>query len=292
MKLDRREPLWLYPNLLGLDTPLVAMAWLFVFAKTWRVDYLPWPAYAALGLAVWIAVTVDRLLARMMSRNTGAGQEARQPLLDAHAKVFAIAAAAGSVVLLGMMLTVLPMSIFNYLRVGGVLVVGCFVLAVLGGGRPDEPDLAKRAMAGAALAFGTAMVAHAFLPAIELMDMLRSREFLTFAVLCVLQMCALDHWRGSARRGTGEEDPAGDFAMTLPVVLLAVAALTFAVMSQQITAEPFISARPFFIAILTGAALLYVVNRNRGRFEEAQLRMLANGVLAAPVLVFVALTAG
>ena len=47
---DPRKPLWLYPNLLSLDAPLVAVAWLYMFARTWRVDYHPWAAYVSLAL--------------------------------------------------------------------------------------------------------------------------------------------------------------------------------------------------------------------------------------------------
>ena len=59
---EHRKPLWLYPNLLSLDAPLVAVAWLHVFARTWRLDYHPWEAYVTLGLAVWVIYVADRLL--------------------------------------------------------------------------------------------------------------------------------------------------------------------------------------------------------------------------------------
>ena len=48
------------------------------------------------------------------------------------------------------------------------------------------------------------------------------------------------------------------------------------------------SSRPFFYAILTGAALLYILNRSRARFPLDALRVLADLALLVPVLVFAA----
>lgn len=52
------------------------------------------------------------------------------------------------------------------------------------------------------------------------------------------------------------------------------------------------SSRPFFYAILTGAALLYLLNRRRAMFSLRALRVLADAALIVPVLVFLAASAG
>ncbi len=280
MNEPRRQPLWLYPNLLGIDTPIVAMAWLFVFAKAWRVNYLPWPAFAALGLAVWILVIGERLLANVMRGGDPNFPNGVHPLLQRHRIWFGVAMTAAIIGLMVMVFTVLPMSIFSYLRIGGVLIAGFFVLVVVGGGRSDETDLAKQALAGAAFAFGTAMTAHAFLPAVDLMEMLSTREIRAFAFFSILCLCAADFWSHAA--GAGGDDSSGDLTLTIMVALLGVVALSLAVMSQQSMV------RPFYYGILTGAALLHLVNRRRTRFDATQLRVLAILILGAPVLVFAA----
>ena len=48
------------------------------------------------------------------------------------------------------------------------------------------------------------------------------------------------------------------------------------------------STRPFFYAILTGSALLYILNRRRAEFSMDALRVLADVALLVPVLVFLA----
>ena len=50
--------------------------------------------------------------------------------------------------------------------------------------------------------------------------------------------------------------------------------------------------RPFFCSILTGSALLYILNRNRSQYSTDALRVLADVALIAPLLVFVALSRG
>ena len=57
-----RRPLWLWPNLLSLDAPLVAVAWLGMFAKTWQVVWFPKTIYLLVAGVVWIIYVVDRLL--------------------------------------------------------------------------------------------------------------------------------------------------------------------------------------------------------------------------------------
>ena len=36
-----RSPFWLLPNLLSIDAPLVAVAWMWMLAQALRVEYIP-----------------------------------------------------------------------------------------------------------------------------------------------------------------------------------------------------------------------------------------------------------
>ena len=55
------RPLWLWPNLLSLDAPLIAVLWLHLFALSGRV-HLPPTVSLVLGLVVWLIYAADRLL--------------------------------------------------------------------------------------------------------------------------------------------------------------------------------------------------------------------------------------
>ena len=69
-------------------------------------------------------------------------------------------------------------------------------------------------------------------------------------------------------------------SLTLPLTVLGAAALGYAVLAPEQ------ASRPFFYAILTGTGLLYLLNRERGRFRMDTLRVLADVALLIPVLVF------
>lgn len=275
-----RKPLWLYPNLLSLDAPLVATAWLYVFAKAWRVNYLPWTAYAALALAVWVIHVVERLNDAKSREASGMPLGERHVFHRRHARWFLGTAGIAGIGLLVLVFMFLPISVFGYLTIGGVLVAGFFVISRAGGGHPRDISYGKNILAGAAFAYGVAMIAHVFLPAVGKHDLVISREFLTFGILCVIHLCAIDFWEKSSRDASAEEGASGDLALTLPVIVLAIAALAFAISGHQQ------SVRPFYYAILTGAALIHVINRNRRKLSAEKLRALADVAMLAPAVVF------
>jgi hypothetical protein len=277
-----RKPLWLLPNLLSLDAPLVAIAWLHVFATTWRLGYHPWEAYASLGLAVWIIYAADRLLDASLATPPSDQLEARHLFHVEHRGFFRIALVAAFVVALTLVVTRLPMTIYKHLLLGGVLVAGFFGLSMLSSQEPREVPYTKNIMAGLTFAFGTAMTAHIYRSEFGIYDMLSSREFLCFAVLCILNISAIDLWEHAARSPDLETKSSAELSLTLPLAVLGAAALAYAVL------DPEQSSRPFFYAILTGAGLLYLLNRERARFPMDTLRVLADVVLLVPVLVFMA----
>ncbi len=275
-----RKPLWLLPNLMSLDAPLVAMAWLYVFAKTWRLGYHPWEAYASLGLAVWVIYAADRLLDASLATLPVDQLEPRHRFHIEHRRFFRISLVVAFAVALALVVTKMPMAIYKHLLLGGVLVAGFFGLSMLSSQDPREVPYTKNIMAGVTFAFGTAMTAHIYRSEFGIYDMLTSREFLCFAVLCILNISAIDLWEHASHSPDLEIKASDELSLTLPLTVLGAAALGYAVM------DPEQASRPFFYAILTGAGLLYVLNRQRGRFRMDTLRVMADVVLLIPVLVF------
>lgn len=282
MPAEHRKPFWLYPNLLSLDAPLVAVAWLYVFAKTWRLGYHPWEAYATLGLVVWMIYVVDRLLDVSMLAGTAARLEVRHQFHREHRKGFGIGLVVALLVALVLVLTRMPMTIYKYLLLGAVLLAGFFGLAMLSSQEADETPLAKNVLAGVTFAFGTAMTAHIYRPELGIFELLRSREFVCFAVLCILNISAIDLWQHASSAADLEIKASDELALTLPLTLLGGASLVFALLDNEQ------STRPFFYAVLTGSALLYILNRRRAEFSMDALRVLADVCLLVPVLVFLA----
>jgi len=262
------------------------MAWLYLFAKTWRLGYHPWEAYASLGLAVWMIYGADRLLDVALATGPVEQLEARHRFHVEHKRSFLIALAVAFVVAVLLVVTRMPMAIYKHLLLGGVLIAGFFGLSMLSSQDPREVPYTKSILAGVTFAFGTAMTAHIYRSEYDIYDMLGSREFLSFAVLCILNISAIDLWEHAARSPDLEIKASDELSLTLPLTLLGGAALGYAVLNSEQ------ASRPFFYAVLTGAGLLYVLNRHRARFRMDSLRVLADVALLVPVLVFLVTSHG
>lgn len=268
-----RKPWWLYLNLLGLDAPLIAVMWLFLFARTWRVNYHPWEAYVALGLVVWTIRVATKLVAGAMH-----GDESSFAMI--HRSSLRKLAITTGVFAVGLTVLKFPLSVYNYLFVGGIFVLGYFALHLFSLQDEGEFPYARHAVGGTAFAFGTALAAHAYLPNLGIQELLFSREFISFAVLCMLAYSATDMWGRSGQTDNGDRFSADELALSLPLTLLGAAALVFAVQNDSMTS------RPFFYGILTGAALLQVLNRTRTRFKRETLKVLTGLCLLAPGMIF------
>jgi hypothetical protein len=277
---EQRKPVWLIPNLLSLDAPLVAVAWLYIFAKTWRADYHPWEAYVSLGLVVWVIYVADRLLDASIL-GTGSGKlGARHEFHLRHRRFFTIGAGLAALTALILVVSYMSYAIYHYILIGGVVVAGFFGLSMLSSQDSEEIPHAKNILAGTGFAFGTAMMAHVYLPELGIYRLLGSREFICFGVLCILNISAIDLWEHASRASDVETKASDELALTLPLTLLGGAALVFAVLDHEM------ATRPFFYAILTGAALLQILNRTRARFSMDALRVLADVAMLLPVFVY------
>lgn len=277
-----RKPFWLIPNLLSLDAPLVAVAWLYIFAKTWRADYIPWVAYISLALVVWVIYVVDRLLDASIRGGSSGKLEARHQFHRKHQRVFGVLAAMLGITVGILVVSGLPVNIYSYGIIGGIMVACFFTLSVLYPAAENEQPYAKNVVAGLSFAYGTALLAHAY-TGFDMRTIL-SRELICFAVLCILNISAIDLWEQANRSSDPEIKAGNELALTLPLALLGAASLVFALQAQQYTT------RPFFYAILTSAALLHILNRSRARFQMDSLRVLADVALLAPLVVFHVLT--
>jgi hypothetical protein len=176
----------------------------------------------------------------------------------------------------------MPMSIYVKFLLGGLLVAGFFGLSMLASQDEQEIPHAKNIIAGFGFAFGTAMFAQLYRTGFDLWEMIGSREFLSFAALCVLNISAIDIWEHANRSPDRETKASDELSLTLPLTILAATALASALIDRSE------ANRPFFYSILTGTALLYMLNRMRPNLSMDSMRVLADVAMLAPVLLFVA----
>jgi hypothetical protein len=275
-----RHPIWLYPNLLSLDAPLVAIAWLHVFAVSWRL-YIPWQAYACLGLSTWVIYAADRLLDHRIAEVTDAALEPRHAFHRRHQLLFSIGMGIAALMAVTLVITSLPMAVYSNLLWASLLIGGFFGLSLNANREKDDGTLLKNIIAGFTFSFGTAMTASIYRPDFSMADLLCSPEFVLFALLCILNVSAIDIWEHSARSRDEEVQASDEISLTFPITLLAASALYFATQSDE--------ERIFHYAILTAAGLMHILNRRRHTLSSNALRALADGTLLAPWLVFAVL---
>ena len=291
--MDRaRTAWWLWPGLLSLEAPLVAVSWLYMFAYVWQVNYLPWQAYAALGISVWLVYVLDRILESHFRVPGDPSLGPRHHFHRRHKVPFLVFAGMAGIWLVILQFWFLPMELItSYSIPAALLVIGFFVLAGISAKSREIPYM-RNLIAGLAFSYGTAMMAHIFVWTEGVFQLLASRELLGFAVLCAVNITAIHIWERDRITQSEEERVSMEMGLTLPLVIVAVSALAFAYMDNpHLFAENDgqIPARPFFLAILISAGLILLLHRNRNRFSLEALRSLADLAMIVPLPLFLVL---
>jgi len=144
------HPWWLWPNLLSLDAPLVALVWLAAFDRSTGA-HLPVEDYVLLGLAVWTIYVADRLLDVRRVRDWSLAP-ARHRFYARHAAGFAAAATVAVLTGLTMAIATLP----PYVWMSGAVIGG---LAAIYLPRPGRLGLPKEFYIGVLFSLGTVCAA-------------------------------------------------------------------------------------------------------------------------------------
>lgn len=273
-----RKPYWLLPNLLSLDAPVVAMAWLCLLSKCWSM-YHPTVVYVVLGLAVWSVYVLDRVFDATVRGLDHNRLEERHRFHLRHRKWLVTAALMAGVLAITLALCFISRVIIGYAVFGGLLTLAFFAIALFGD-RDQPVSYVKNTIAGMTFAYGTGVAVQIYMPSHEWLGMLPSREILSFGALCTLNICAIDLWEHSRKARDLDTKANDELALTFPLVVLGALALLFALLDSGMTT------RPFYYAILLGAALLQILNRMRARFSGEVLRVLADVALLVPVILF------
>ena len=271
----RMRPWWLWPNLLSLDAPVVALVWQAAFARILAVE-LGWTQRGLLAVCVWLAYCGDRLLdARRLP--AGPVDSARHAFARDHARPLAAAWCVGLALAVVM---ALQMSAREMLAGTGLLaaVAGYFVLHHARMFRAEAGQW-KEPMAGAVFAGGTLFF-------VALNGQLTAPFILVamaWAGLCVMNCLTIAGWDrqqdaameqpSMARRWMGMERALSWMALGLAALALGVAALEarWLVLSLAVTAS---------------ALALLELARRPELFSAKARRVGADVILLTPLLVF------
>ncbi|MDA7535533.1 hypothetical protein N9055_01940 [Akkermansiaceae bacterium] len=267
-----RAPWWLWPNLLSLDAPLVALAWFWMFAKAWGVVSLPVSLPVTMALSVWAIYALDRIVDSRKSRPRAALE--RRHHFHQKYRWFFISAVVGVTIWSSYAaLMVLSQTVLMYGVFVAILVACYFAVAVFQ--KADEhTGLMKNVLAGMTFSYGVAAGVHAYSPVVSFAQMVVSQEVLLFGGLCILNMTAIDFWELD-----GEDGEDASALIGTGCLLLGGGAMFFSTRSDSFN-------KPFFYAVLIGAAGIYLLNKYRDRLDQDGRRLWVDLVLLGPVGIY------
>ncbi|MEM9478947.1 MAG: hypothetical protein AAGA58_04710 [Verrucomicrobiota bacterium] len=292
-KLDNtRVPWWLWPNVLALDAPLVAVTWLYFFVGVLDIHLFP-HIYWILGLTVWLIYTADHLWDGLRLTNHDTATHRHRFAANYTLPIFAFFCL-GLGILVYLLLFKAEGVLTTYID-GGRLVIPPYpfflLLMVVGyfiGRMANVPGFPKEVLCGTIFALGVlcpvtvlsnwiAVQPNAGLVG-NLLEILKPEIWL-FALLCSVNCIAISFWEYDADK---DNDPASarrhEQHQQWPrlAILIAGISLLFVIL------ESTFSTRVVCAAVALSAILLFALSKFGTRFSPPLNRTLADAALLAP----------
>ena len=259
---ERTFPLWIYPQILSLDAPAIAVVWEWFFAKCFHVPTSPAMLFAT-AACVWMIYAADHLL----DVRNGAIYSARHAFVARHSRTFVTAA----IVVFAAATAAawqFPLEMWiGAMQLTGVVGVYLGFVHLLGERTrrywPKEFAISAIFAAGSSLATWTS-VALRVLPAV-----------LLFAGLCALNCCVVDYWEWQTNR----------VLLRYPQSMTRIVARHFVATSTMVAAATYAFApTDVALAILLSLLLLLVLYARRSDLAPELFRLLADAALLTPTL--------
>jgi hypothetical protein len=252
-----------------LDAPLVAVAWMYVFAKVWSLQYVETLLIPVLFLSVWVIYTMDHLLKAKLLGDCEHDQRLLFYKRFPKATICAVILAILTILFLSLSL---QWSIVTSAMAPLVGVSLFFILSVF-----SEPrrriSYTKTIIAGFTFAMGC-VAGLIGLSARDMPSTMISPEMVCFATLSIISVIMVDAWTTlPVSNEDTEQEVVAEWSLTLPLVALAL----FALLYKYKDGHP--GTRPYFDVIVTCAGLLYVINRMHRNLSPHFLRVAAHLVM-------------
>ncbi len=261
-----RVPLWLWPNLLSLDAPLVAVVWQDFIARAYALP-LRTPARLVLALTVWAIYLGDRLL------------DVRRPAvaMEAPRHQFYRRHRAGAMVLLALVLAA-DLGVTAVAVRPAIVYAGLFALAAVLAYLVLFAWMGVRAVpkeAAVAVLFAAGTFVAAWTRAANPWGLLGGPAA-AFAALCFANLVAIENqeWSELREGGVGAPHPITRWAERYYNVWLSVLVAICVVFVRQ----------PWFAAVVVSAVGMLVVVALGRRFRLEVRHVLLDLMLLSPLL--------
>lgn len=258
-------PVWLWPNLLSLDAPLLAILWQDFLSYRFSLPRVP-PARLALGLTVWAIYLLDRLLD---------AREPPLPLEPARHRYFrrhwTLMAALLSMVLTADAVTAILWLRPSTFRDGFILLGGVGIYLVTFHLYRLPVKVPKEIAAATVFTAGIFLTARAALGCLSL-----AWPAIAFFVLCLANMIAIEAWE---RR----EIPQGSYSEPHPWTRGLARTYSFWVPVAVIVCA-LAGRNAWYASIALSAAACAVLFWSGRRLSLEVRRVMVDGVLLSPLL--------
>lgn len=270
-------PLWLWPNLLSLDAPFVALAWAFLFERS-EHKTLTWPVAAVLAGAVWTIYVADRLLD---ARHHGAHLRERHFFSRHNGKTLLLILIPGGALILFVAIRTLSAAELT----AGIFLAAAVLIYMLA----VHSSSALRRAFPKELVVGVIFASGVTLPVwtTSLLDLPRlAISVALFAALCTLNCLAIETWETSA---VGHSQPQTRWLETH--FISAATALAILACAAEFLPAILRPNTELMFAIALAAVLTLFLHLTRVRNPPAVLRVLADVALLIAALVALTLPA-
>lgn len=267
-------PPWLWPNLVGLDAPAVAVAWQWLFARVFRVD-LPTAFHLILGLSVWCIYLADRLYDASRSPETGDLTDRMRFTKRHSAALCAIAITAATANLFLIIRHVpRPLMVTGLITAG---LLGAYYLIRLNGNSRIASAIPREILCGMIFGLGCVIAPHAFLLPNHGFGFLLSAVLL--GLVCSANCVLISVWEK-------DEDIAGNDSSLATSQSCIIPHITNALTGLILLAAAMAVFGPWQIhlAVAASALALRLMLHFEKHLSRRNLRVLADAALLSPLL--------
>lgn len=278
---NKSVPFWLWPNVLGLDAPIVAVVWQYLFAVVFEIK-IPASNYLALFLVVWVIYSADRLLdAKMLSSKKNS--TTRHNYYHQNYRVLFFITAIIATVTAVICLTSIP---FAVLKFG--LMISCFVIVYFihrkWGRGGMIVFLPKEIFVGLVFAIGTTLIGYTWTR--EIPDVFLSIPVIGFGVLCSMNCLAISVWEKDSdafNDNSALPQLLPQFSTHFPLISLIVFLIMSFVTYTLFRSEDFL----VLLAASLGCGMISLISFFGQRFSNQLIRVLADVAVLAPALLII-----
>jgi hypothetical protein len=264
-----------WPNLIGLDSPLVAVSWQAMFAKISGAD-LPWFIHLILGLSTWCIYLADRIIDVM--RTDQLAVTSRHRFTQRHRNKLMGLLIIISICNLALIIEFLP----HQLWVSGLITLGLiaiYYLIRLTRLKNIITLIPREIMCGMLFALGCAIAPHAYATSLWLNHPTLFIPVILFGCVCSGSCILISIWEKDADTLTADPSIISTHASFIPHLAKSLACLTVITLALSCFLH-----WQVFLSIGISAILLLIALNQQSQISPLNRRVLADAVLLSPLI--------